>query len=53
MSNVEIPEEEVEETGDPAVPEGLLDIHLALEESGMTPEEFKEAYGDTEAGNQS
>lgn len=48
----EIPEVEVKETGDPSVPEGLLDIYLALEDSGMTAEEFKEVYGDSQTGNQ-
>lgn len=27
----------------PAVPTNLLEIHLAIEEAGMTPEEFKKA----------
>ena len=34
-----------EELGDPSVPEGLLDLHVELEEAGVTPEEFKEVYG--------
>ena len=37
--------EEVEETGDPAVPTDLLELHVDLEEQGVSPEEFKEAYG--------
>lgn len=35
---------------DPSVPSELLELHLELEESEVSPEEFKEAYGDA-AGN--
>lgn len=34
-----------EETGDPSVPTDLLDLHVQLEDAGVTPEEFKEVYG--------
>ena len=37
--------EEMEEFGDPAVPTELLELHLDLEESGVSPEEFKEVFG--------
>lgn len=36
---------------DPSVPTELLDLHVQLEKAGVTPNEFKEAYG--EAGNKS
>jgi len=35
-----------EETGDPSVPTELLEMHVLLEETGMTPDQFKEAFGD-------
>lgn len=34
------------EVGDPSVPTELLELHTQLEEDGVTPEEFKEAFGD-------
>ena len=46
------PEGAVEETGDPAVPTELLELHMELEENGTTPEEFKEAFGN-EDGSES
>jgi hypothetical protein len=42
----------VEEEGDPSVPTDLLELHVQLEQAKVTPEEFKEAYGD-EASNKS
>ena len=38
--------EEYVEDDDPSVPTDLLEIHVALEEAEMTPEEFKEVYGE-------
>lgn len=35
---------ENEEDGDPSVPTDLLELHVQLEEEGVTPEEFKEMY---------
>ncbi len=32
------------EDGDPSVPTDLLELHLDLEEAGVTPEEFKAVY---------
>lgn len=32
-------------TEDPAVPTDLLELHVALEESNVTPDEFKETFG--------
>ena len=43
---------EVEEGEDAGVPEGLLELHVALEDSEVTPEQFKEVFGDA-AGNAS
>ncbi len=40
-----------EET-DPSVPTDLLEIHLELEDHGITPERFKEVFGN-EAGDES
>lgn len=37
---------------DPSVPTELLDLHVQLEEAGVDPKKFKEAYGDA-AGNKS
>lgn len=37
-------DEEVVEEGDPAVPTELLDLHVQLEEAGVTAEEFKEVF---------
>lgn len=31
---------------DPSVPTELLDLHVQLEDAGVTPKDFKEAYGD-------
>lgn len=45
-------DEELEEEGNPSVPTDLMEIHVALEDSGVTPEEFKEAYSDN-SGNES
>ncbi len=36
---------EVEEDADPSVPTELLAIHLAIEDAGITPDEFKEVFG--------
>jgi hypothetical protein len=30
---------------DPCVPTDLLELHVLLETSGVTPEEFKEVFG--------
>jgi hypothetical protein len=32
---------------DPSVPTELLDLHVQLEEAGITPEEFKEVYDES------
>lgn len=42
----EIDPEELEdaEDMDPSVPTDLLELHLELEEAGVSPEDFKEAY---------
>lgn len=37
---------EVDEDADPSVPTELLDLHVALEEADVTPEDFKEVYGE-------
>lgn len=37
---------------DLSVPTELLDLHTQLEESGVTPEEFKEVYGGVETGSE-
>lgn len=48
---METPSENVDEieedlsTGDPSVPPELLEIHVALEETGTTPEEFEKEFG--------
>lgn len=34
-----------EELGDPSVPSELLELHVLLEEIGVSPDEFKEAFG--------
>lgn len=45
-------DEEIEESTesaedmDPSVPPELLELHLELEDAGVSPEEFKEAYGE-------
>lgn len=44
-------DDELEE-GNPSVPTELLELHVELEDAGVTPEELKEAYGDA-AGNES
>jgi hypothetical protein len=44
--------EELKESGDPAVPTELLELWIELEEAEVTPEEFKEVFGD-EAGDES
>lgn len=36
---------EVEDDEEPSVPTDLLELHVALEESDVSPEAFKEAYG--------
>lgn len=33
------------EDGDPSVPTDLLELHVELEEAGVTAEQFKEVYG--------
>lgn len=39
-------DDEVEaESADPSVPPELLELYLELEESELTPEEFKEVFG--------
>lgn len=39
-------EEEIKDgDGDPSVPTELLEIHLECEDHGITPEQFKEAFG--------
>ncbi len=45
-------EENDEEQGDPCVPGDLLEIHLALEENGVSAESFKEVFS-SESGIQS
>lgn len=42
--------DDFEEDADPSVPTELMELHLELEEAGVNPADFKEAYGD-EAGN--
>lgn len=39
-------DEEPEEVGDPGVPTDLMMLHLELEEQEVTPDEFREAFGD-------
>lgn len=34
------------EDNDPSVPGELLELHVELEEAEVTPEEFKEVYGE-------
>lgn len=34
-----------EDDSDPSVPTELLELHMDLEDAGVTPEEFKEVYG--------
>lgn len=41
-----------EELGDPSVPGDLLELHVELEQKNVTPQKFKEAFGN-EAGNES
>lgn len=38
--------EDVGEDADPSVPTDLLELHAELEDAGVTPDEFKEVYGD-------
>ena len=38
--------EENAEDMDPSVPTELLLLHLDLEDAGVTPDEFREAFGD-------
>lgn len=38
--------EENAEDMDPSVPTDLLELHLELEGANVSPEEFKEAYGE-------
>ena len=38
--------EENAEDADPSVPTDLLELHMELENAGVSPEEFKEAYGE-------
>jgi hypothetical protein len=33
------------ETGDPSTPPDLLELHILLEDLGVSPEAFKEAFG--------
>ena len=42
----EIDPEEMEDAGamEPSVPTDLLELHLELEEAGVSPQDFKEAY---------
>lgn len=40
------------EVGEMSVPTELLDLHVQLEEAGVTPETFKEVYG-AEVGDES
>jgi hypothetical protein len=44
--NEELSESEVDEDADPSVPTELLDLHVQLEEADVTPEAFKEVYGE-------
>lgn len=37
---------EVEDDEEPSVPTDLLELHVALEDKGVTPKEFKEVFGD-------
>ena len=40
-----MPQKELDlEEGDPSVPTDLLELHLTLEDAGVSPEDFKEAY---------
>jgi hypothetical protein len=38
-------EEDIDEDADPSVPVDLLELHLALEEAEISPEDFKEEFG--------
>lgn len=38
-------ENEAEALEDPSVPTELLELHVSLEDAGITPEEFKEIFG--------
>lgn len=42
-SEVNTEETEDVEDMDPSVPTDLLELHVALEEAGVSPEDFKEA----------
>lgn len=45
-SSVENEDPEVsEEDGDPSVPSDLLELHVELEEKGVSVDDFQEAYG--------
>lgn len=37
--------EEVDDDADPSVPTDLLELHVILEEAEVTPEEFRQVYG--------
>lgn len=37
-----------EEEGDPSVPFDLLELHLELEDLGLTPEQFKEQFNEAD-----
>lgn len=39
-------EELEDDDNDPSVPTELLELHVELEETGITPEEFKEVFGE-------
>lgn len=39
-------ESENDESLDPSVPTDLLELHVGLEQKGVTLEEFKEVYGE-------
>lgn len=38
-------DDENNEDNDPSVPTDLLELHVALEDADVSPEEFKEAFG--------
>lgn len=38
-------EDEVGEDADPSVPTDLLELHVELEDKGVSPEEFQATYG--------
>jgi len=44
MGEDDIAEGEAEDM-DPSVPTDLLELYVDLEDSGVSPKEFKEAYG--------